>query len=589
MQLQRSPFEIKPGVTKILTEFEAKNRYTSCDKVRFYKGRAEKIGGWLTYIAGMLGVCRTMFTYTDNNFNPELFAGTNIRLYNIDNTPTLHNITPWMSTGTLVNPFSTTSGSPIVDVAHVAHGLSVGQYVNFSGASAVGGITVNGEYTVTSLNGVDAYKITHSSNASSTAGPGGGAAVSYQYELMFGNQNLVMGGGWGVGTWGTGTWGTIRSSNTFYQFPRVWFLDKLGQDLIALPYGGKLYEWSPGDVRASVIAGAPTASNAMFVTSERMIVLLGVNGEPMDVAWCDDEDRTNWTPSNTSTANTRRLQEGSRLINGCRLAQGVNLIWSDYALFLLQYTGDAFIYATPLIAREAGLIGPLAFAVAGGTALWMSGSRFFMYSGSLSEIPNSDDIRSDVYDNLNAGQASKCHAFYNTNFNEIQFNYPRGSANECSHYVAVNLDDFSWTEGTLPRGAFTTRYATIDILFGSDETGTIYQHEYGANADGAAISWYLETGYVQIDDGNQSMNVWSYIPNYKRHAEDVLVTITTLDEPEDTTPLEMRTYICMVGDTKCEGAVAGRLMKLKLEADAVDSDFRLGAQQIEVSPAGGRP
>ena len=266
-------------------------------------------------------------------------------------------------------------GSPVVTVAHTAHGVVVGQYVNFAGASAVGGIIINGEYIVASVIDANSYTIVHSSAATSTAGPGGGASVTFSYELEEGFVNLTLGGGWGIGTWGTGTWGTIRSSPTYAQFPRLWSLDTYGQYLLTMPSGGKLYQWSLNPAnRAAEVSGAPYG-NFMFVTSERMVVVLGANGALMDVAWCDDDNLTDWTPTALNTANLRRLQEGARLVAGARLAQQINLIWTDTAVYLMQFLGTNEVYSTRVIGTNCGLISPTAFVTVDGAARLASSPR----------------------------------------------------------------------------------------------------------------------------------------------------------------------------------------------------------------------
>ena len=35
-----------PGVITDITDYQAQMRYTNADKVRFFQGYAEKIGGW---------------------------------------------------------------------------------------------------------------------------------------------------------------------------------------------------------------------------------------------------------------------------------------------------------------------------------------------------------------------------------------------------------------------------------------------------------------------------------------------------------------------------------------------------------------
>jgi hypothetical protein len=76
------------------------------------------------------------------------------------------------------NPFTVVNASALVTVSHPDHGLFTGMQITVSGATAVGGITPSGAYTVTVLT-ADSYTFTHGSNASSNA-TGGGTAVLAQ-------------------------------------------------------------------------------------------------------------------------------------------------------------------------------------------------------------------------------------------------------------------------------------------------------------------------------------------------------------------------------------------------------------------------
>ena len=80
---------------------------------------------------------------------------------------------------TLNNPFDTTSGSAVVIVNNVAHGLVTGDVVDLSGAAAVGGILaadLTGTFIVTYIDD-DSYSITVDNAATSTVTGGGGASV----------------------------------------------------------------------------------------------------------------------------------------------------------------------------------------------------------------------------------------------------------------------------------------------------------------------------------------------------------------------------------------------------------------------------
>jgi hypothetical protein len=71
--------------------------------------------------------------------------------------------------------------------------------VTFSGATAVGGLTLNGEFRITYVN-TNSYTITASSAASSSAT--GGGTVTATYQLNVGQATFGYATGWGAGLWG---------------------------------------------------------------------------------------------------------------------------------------------------------------------------------------------------------------------------------------------------------------------------------------------------------------------------------------------------------------------------------------------------
>ena len=99
----------------------------------------------------------------------------------------------------LIDPFTTTSGSSIVFVSDANHGAISGDTVNFSGASAVGGLTLSGNYIINYVN-TNTYSVDAGSNATSSA-TGGGTVIA-KYELNVGTTIYADTTGWGSGYWG---------------------------------------------------------------------------------------------------------------------------------------------------------------------------------------------------------------------------------------------------------------------------------------------------------------------------------------------------------------------------------------------------
>jgi hypothetical protein len=102
-------------------------------------------------------------------------------------------------------------------------------------------LTINGEYQVTVLT-VNTYNITAASQASSTAGPGGGT-VTAAYQLNVGPEYEVPTTGWGAGGWGLGPWGT---GDPGVNQITLWSQMNYGEDLVFGPRGGGLYYWDAG-------------------------------------------------------------------------------------------------------------------------------------------------------------------------------------------------------------------------------------------------------------------------------------------------------------------------------------------------------
>ena len=91
-----------------------------------------------------------------------------------DSTPTLGS-----------NPITATSGSATISVAHTSHGLIVGNFVTFTGATDVGGLSLNNvEMEVTGVPNPNTYELRVATTASSSA-TGGGSSVVGAYSINY--------------------------------------------------------------------------------------------------------------------------------------------------------------------------------------------------------------------------------------------------------------------------------------------------------------------------------------------------------------------------------------------------------------------
>jgi hypothetical protein len=582
------PLELPAGILKVDSLNAGKGRYTDCDKVRFEKGFPEKWAGWVLFNdTQLIGICRGAGSWTNAYGNPNAAFGTNVKLYALSGGDTILDITPNRSTGTLgLNPFVTASGSAVVTVNHAAHGADQGDRVFFSGATAVGGITISGEYVIATKISNNAYTIQHTSSALSAA-TGGGAAVTFAYQISAGSVSTASGLGWGSGRWGEEAWGTPRSVGLTIEL-RHWSLAPYGNDLLAVPSGETLFLWQEAtDLKAEVVPNAPASIRAMFVTGERFVMALGTS-TPMTVNWPDRDDITAWTPLPSNTANTRKLQNGSKLIGGAAVSDGVNLVWSDTAVYLFQYTGSEFIYDSRLVADNAGLAGPLAFAVTKSTAFWMSSSDFYRYSGGISIIPRSDEIKEFLFKDIDQVSIDKTWAIYDETTDQVRWHYCSKGSSEPNRYVDVDLSDYSWTPGTLDRTSGTQFQEAAKSTLLVSHDGYIYQHGVGSDADGQPMESYLTYGLYALTNGDKNVDIMGLIPDCERQIGNLAYEVYTMERPNSAAKLDEKTVLLGPSDTIEDLRVEGRHFGMTVRSNVMGGDFRLGIVNLELQPSGDR-
>jgi hypothetical protein len=270
MPLQK--LTLKPGVNRENTRYTNEGGYYESDKVRFRQGTPEKIGGWQRISANtFLGICRSLWNWVTLAGQNLLGVGTSSKFY-IENGGAYFDITPIRAEDTQTNPFTTNtatnSGGYTTVVVTATPGFANGDYVTFYGGTAVGGVTVSGEYQLTYISS-STYSISVLGTASSSTT--GGGTVYAVYQVTTGSITYVPSDGWGAGTWGGGVWGVGETVLPADAGLRIWNQLNWGEDLVYGPRGFPLYYWDAAigyqDVTVTMTIASPcvvTSSSVIF-------------------------------------------------------------------------------------------------------------------------------------------------------------------------------------------------------------------------------------------------------------------------------------------------------------------------------------
>ena len=626
-----SKLNFKPGINKEETDYSNEGGWVDGDKIRFRKGKVEKIGGWEKISSGTIdGSARALHSWISLGGRKYLGIGTTNKYY-IEEGSNYNDITPVRKTSTNTITFAKKeNGSPIITVTDSSHGAVNGDFVTFSSAVSLGGnitaAVLNQEYQISVVTGTNTYEISAkdtsgaSVNANSSDTGNGGSATDGVYLLNSGLDVFVQSTGWGVGTWGAGSWGSSTALSDTNQL-RLWTHDNYGEDLIINPRAGGIFRWVENNGLSTRAVDLATTSGANLVptkalqviTSEtdRHLIVLGadpISGssrtgvlDPMLIAFSDQENPLEFEPLSTNTAGSLRLSSGSSIIGGLKARQEV-LIWTDTSLYSMNFIGPPLTFALNLINEGAGLIGPKAAANSPKGVFYMSKKGFYFYNGAVQKLPCS--VQDYVFSDLDEGQAFKCFAGLNEEFSEVWFFYPSLTDNETeiSRYVIYNYEENSWSIGTLERYSWLSAGVFDKPFAGGEESTTkrIYEHEVGFNDDESAMDGvFVESADIDIADGDSFVFLKKILP-------DILFVnqIGTSQDPAVNVVVKRRDFnnLTLATDSTTQitssstfGSLRTRarqfVLRFESDDDNTDADrknykWRLGSTRVEVQPSG---
>jgi len=617
MPLQK--LALKPGVNRENTRYTSEGGWYESDKIRFRQGTPEKIGGWQRISdATFLGVCRSLWNWVTLGSQNLIGVGTNLKFY-LENGGAYNDITPLRNTVSLTDPFTTTNGSPTVSVVDTNGGYISGDFVTFSGASAVGGLTLNGEYQITVDTTVaNTYFITADSNATSTAT--GGGTVSAAYQINTGAAYVIPLTGWGAGSWGAGVWGTGGTSDTQI---RLWSQANFGEDLLFGPRGGPIYYWdatsgltSRGVLLSSVspaTANVPTVQDVILVSDiSRFVFCFGCNAlasgtkNPMLIRWSDQEDSTQWTPAATNQAGSLQLSRGTEIVAAKQARQEV-LVWSDSALYALQYVGAPVVWGAQLVGENISIASQNAVAYANGVAYWMGVDKFYRYDGRTQPLPC--NLRKFIFNDFNTQQYGQVFSGTVEAYHEIWWFYCSADSQTANRYVVYNYLDNIWYYGTMDRTAWLDS-GLRDFPLAATYNNNLVNQEEGVDnnelVDSAPIHAYATTAEFDLDDGHQFNFIWRVLP-------DITFDGSTTESPSAVmTLLPMQnsgsgynspasvggsndgtiTRSAVLPIEKFTGQlntrVRGRQMVMKIESTGSGVTWQLGSPRLDMRPDGRR-
>ena len=379
-----------------------------------------------------------------------------------------------------------------------------------------------------------------------------------------------------------------------------WSLDNWGDDVIANRSGSNIYYFnsdaSTVPIRATEITTSPVSVNSIIVSpNDRHLICLGTNSynatstvngpfDPMLVRWSDQDDRTNWVPAATNTSGEIVLTDGTKIVGAVRSRTAIN-IWTDNALWLMQFAGPPFTFKFTQAGTNCGLMSPHAAIDYNGITYWMGYDNFYKYDGQVRSLDCT--VRKYIFDRLNFKYKDKVYVGINSEFKEIIWLYASDESNvtECDSYVIFSPENNYWTYGS---GIFTT-FSDQQVFGNTITTGVsasesrLYNNEpldyFTANNN--TITSFIESGAFDVDDGNKILFMNKLIPDFDLNTGKLKVKIITQSYPETSTTDQITKDFEITNVTnKVNFRARGRQAKIRVSCNSQGSSWQWGAVRL---------
>jgi hypothetical protein len=356
----------------------------------------------------------------------------------------------------------------------------------------------------------------------------------------------------------------------------------------------------------------PVVQNFIMVSdTSRFIFAMGTNDygstaiDPMLIRWSNQDDPFNWTPDAVNQAGSIRLSDGSEIITAIQTRQEI-VVFTDSALYSLQYLGPPNVWQTQVLGANISLQGPNCVALASGVVYWMGVDKFYVYDGRVQTL--NCDLRRYVFSDFNQAQAAQVFAGTNEGFNEVWWYYCSANSNRVDKYVVFNYAEKIWYYGTLGRTAWLDS-GLRDYPLAATYNYNLVNHEQGLNDNETGttlpIAANISSSEFDIQDGHNFGFVWRVLPD--------LTFETSSNSPTAQAPSVTMTLFGLSnsgsGVTSSAGApvaasasyviteeftgqiytrMRGRQLIFKIESNQINTTWQIGAPRIDIRPDGRR-
>jgi hypothetical protein len=418
-------------------------------------------------------------------------------------------------------------------------------------------------------------------------------------------------------------WGNAASVTTTGNQIRLYSHDNFGEDLIINPINGGIFYWDKTNglsTRAVELSATstysgetsvPTIAKQILVSDQdRHVIAFGCDGfganssatqgdgvqDPLLIRFSSQENPVQWFPTATNTAGDLRLGGGSTFVQAVETKQQI-LVFTNKTLHAMKFIGPPFTFGLQELSKNITIMSPFSAIPVEDAVYWMGSDTFYVYAGGQTvQLPCT--VKDKVFLDFNTEEKDKVHVGLNSEFGEIIWFYPKSGQTTVNAYVIFNYIEKVWYYGNLSRDAWLDRgIRSLPMATGSS---LLYNHEVGFDDDGSAMTSFIESGSIDIGDGDKFLFLKQVIPDITFNGStatnpEVSFTMKARNNPganfnqttQATTTREAPSTVEQYTE-KLNYRLRGRSFALRIDSTALGTKYKLGSPRVDIRQDGRR-
>lgn len=332
-------------------------------------------------------------------------------------------------------------------------------------------------------------------------------------------------------------------------------------------------------------------------------VAYGSNGL---VQWSNQGDPSIFPPNQQANPVATKIVKGLAVRGSSAPAA---LLWSIDSLVLMSFVGGDVTFTFETISDQSSVLSSSAMVEKDGIYYWPGIDRWFVYNGSLVELPN--EINSDFFfKNLNFAQRQKVFGFKIPRWGEVWWCFPLGTATECNHAVIYNTRENTWYDTALPTDGRSAAYFAqswqYPVIFGANQrmgAYQLYQHEYqyddvlGTSVN--AIPSYVTSPPLCIVEGSltavgvlaaqpQMTQLVRFEPDFN-YGSSLNINILTRTFAQNADTVAQQNTITQGGQNWFDTQIQDRYIRWQISNNIMGGFYEMGTPLISYKPGDSNP